>query len=405
MITPQLTPQPARIERRAKSGNDGDSLSVCVFIDALGWRLLERNSWFLRGLADVRGSVETVLGYSCTCDPTILTGLLPRDHGHFSFFRFDPGASPFRTSRWLSRLPATIRDRNRVRSWLSRFERRRLGYSGYFHLYGMPLEWLHYFDYTEKRDLYRPGGIIEGQPTIFDRFAEGGVKTHVSDWRQPESRNLREALEAVARGGTRCLYLYLADLDGVMHAEGTDSPAVANKLREYDRALRGLVTLAQSRYRSVHLHVFSDHGMTDVLGTSDLRARVEALGLTFGTEYAAVYDSTLARFWFQDSAARRRVMKLLDAEATGRVLSADDLEVLGCDFGDDRYGEVIFLLEPGYVFDPSFMGPWVPRGMHGYHPDHADSAAAYLSNTTAAIQPRHLTDLHDLILRDCGVAP
>ena len=114
-------------------------LALFVFVDALGHELAERH----RILADVlpsRRPVETVLGYSCTCAPTILTGRLPRDHGHFSFFAYDPARSPFASFSWLSALPKALTSRARVRNVMSRAAQRRLGYSGYFNLYNVPFD-------------------------------------------------------------------------------------------------------------------------------------------------------------------------------------------------------------------------------------------------------------------------
>jgi len=387
----------------APAGESEDVLSLFVFIDALGWELVRRHPWFLEGLADTRGPVETVLGYSCTCDPTILTGVLPREHGHFSFFRFDPEASPFRGFGALSLLPTFVRERGRVRHWISRATGFMKGYSGYFQLYGVPFRWLRHLDYTERRDLYEPGGILGGQPTLFDHLTESGISFHRSDWRRPEKENLASARAAIESQRPRCMYLYLAELDGLMHAQGTGSSAVAAKLASYDRSLRDLVSAAEGTYSAVHLHVFSDHGMTDVKETVGLRSAVEALGLRFGRDYAAVYDSTMARFWFPSPDARDSVMALLESEDRGRILTDDELAELGCDFPDRRYGEVIFLLDPGFVLDPSFMGSWVPAGMHGFHPSHSDSRAAYLCSHPGLALPQHLTDLLGVMLADCGV--
>jgi predicted AlkP superfamily pyrophosphatase or phosphodiesterase len=388
---------------RELSDASAEAVSIFVFVDALGWEVVRRHPWFLRGLADARGPLETVLGYSCTCDPTILTGRLPREHGHFSFFRFDPDASPFRGMDALRALPRFLRERGRVRHWISRLLGSKLGFTGYFQLYGVPFELLRFLDYTERKDLYEPGGIIGGQDTVFDRFRASEVSYHRSDWRRPEVYNLARAEEALEEDRPRCIYLYLAELDGVMHATGTRGSGVEEKLREYDRALRDLVRRASGLYSEVRLHVFSDHGMTDVIGTVGLRSAVEDLGLSFGTEYAAVYDSTMARFWFPDPVARDRVLALLREEPRGRILEESELAELGCDFPDRRYGEVIFLLEPGYVFDPSFMGSWVPSGMHGYHPSHPDSRAAYFCSHPGLALPQHLTDLYDVMLADAGV--
>jgi hypothetical protein len=111
----------------------------------------------------------------------------------------------------------------------------------------------------------------------------------------------------------------------------------------------------------------------------------------------------MARFWFPEPFARDAILELLGQETNGRVLSDVELAQLGCDFPDRRYGEVIFLLESGHVLDPSFMGSWVPVGMHGYDPSHDDSKAAYLCSHPQTAPPVHLTDLFEVILSDCEV--
>jgi len=81
------------------------SLDLFIFADALGWTLAEKRS-FMRDLFPYRQPCDTLYGYSCTCDPSILTGKLPRDNGHFSFFIYDrEGRSPFRWARHLGWLP------------------------------------------------------------------------------------------------------------------------------------------------------------------------------------------------------------------------------------------------------------------------------------------------------------
>jgi hypothetical protein len=56
-------------------------------------------------------------------------------------------------------------------------------------------------------------------------------------------------------------------------------------------------------------------------------------------------------------------------------------------FADRRYGELVFLMHPGWLISRSdFNGRgWMPVGMHGYHPDDAYSDGIFLSNrqTTA----------------------
>lgn len=371
---------------------------LAVFVDAFGWKVLNRGP-FLDDVLSVKVPLRTLLGYSSSCDPTILTGKRPREHGHFSFFFYDPAQSPFRALAPLQWLPAALSERARFRRLVGAAFARWKGWRGYFQLYNVPFRYLSFFDYSEKKDIYQPGGITGGCPTFLDDFRARGLPFFLSDWRRPETENLRAVIAALQEGRIRFAYLILGGLDGVMHQWGPEHEAAARKVRDYDRWLREVLAAAGRRYAEVRLHVFSDHGMTRVREGCDLMGQIERLGLRFGEDYAAVYDSTMARFWFRRPTARERILQALAGEARGRVLSEEALREYGCDFAGHRYGEAIFLMEPGVVIHPSFMGRTLLAGMHGYDPDHEDSVAAYASSVVAAARPASLMDLAGL-LRD-----
>ena len=67
-----------------------DMVKVFVFVDALGWKQVERYD-FLRDLLPNRRKIEMQFGYSCTAIPTILTGESPAVHGHLAFYDYAPG--------------------------------------------------------------------------------------------------------------------------------------------------------------------------------------------------------------------------------------------------------------------------------------------------------------------------
>src|ERR1044072_641163 len=94
-------------------------LNIFTFIDAFGWEILQHHH-FLDDVLTTKAPLQTVLGYSSTCIPTILTGKMPKDHGHLSFFKFDPAHSPFGVCRCLSILPNFITRRGRVRRMMSK---------------------------------------------------------------------------------------------------------------------------------------------------------------------------------------------------------------------------------------------------------------------------------------------
>lgn len=372
-------------------------ISLFVFIDALGWEILSRQQAFLDELLTRRAPVESIFGYSSTCDPTIITGQMPREHGHFSFFRYDPAHSPFHLCRLLSGLPSAVTRRGRVRRMMSKLIGRLYGYTGYFQIYNMPFDRIQLFDYTEKRDIYQPGGINSGARTIFDYLRERQIPFLLSNWRKSETDNLAELRRHVAEGQIRFAYLYMAAMDATLHDDGSPSARVDAKIAWYARQVQEIYTLACTQYDEVRLHVFSDHGMTNVIRSVDVMRHIDALPLRFGVDYAAMYDSTMARFWFLTPSAREAISTALSAIPEGHLMTEEEMAGYGCDFPDQQYGQLFFLLEPGYLLCPSFMGEKPLAGMHGYDPTHADSLASYLTNCPTSRLPRRLDDFYALM--------
>lgn len=376
------------------------SLDLFVFVDALGWELAcERQ--VLSRVCTHRFPLESVLGYSCACIPTILTGVKPAQHGHFAFYRKIDGASPFHGLEWLDRIPAWLSRRSRVRGWLSRFLATRLGFTGYFNLYNVPFRMLPLLDYSEKRDLFRPGGILAGAPTLFDDLEHRRIPHFVADWHAGESDRFRCLEAVVRRGEIRAAYLHLGRLDAVLHRDGTHSTAVERQVREYDEKLTRLLDVAGGRYQDVRLHVFSDHGMADITELTDVEGLLAARGLAQGRDYLGVFDSTMARFWVLDERAGPRLSEALRSLGTGRLLDAGDLDRFGCAFPGREYGELIYLVQPGAMIFPNFMGAAHVAGMHGYDPGHRVSLASYLGTHPPPAPPRGLWDLKALMLSSC----
>lgn len=381
----------------------GNKLTLAVFLDALGWRIAEQHS-FLHNELPYRTPLATTFGYSSTCDPTILTGALPQEHGHFAFFRYSPDESPFQKILWPRRIPKSVARRGRVRRWVSKVVRLQMGYQGYFQLYNMPFGLLSEVDYTEKRDIYQKGGINGGQTTLFDDLRAKQIPFHLSDWRQSEESNLARAKAALQTGEPRFAYLFLAHLDSVLHAVGTRSEGVKQKLRWYEKELQSLIALAHKHYEDVQLVLFSDHGMTDIHSECRLMETIEQLPLQQATDYFAIYDSTMARFWFLNDHAAKVIDKALTDHPQGRWLSAETLAEWGCDFHDQRYGQSFFLLHPGVLLNPSHMGEYRLAGMHGYEPDHIDSTAFFGTSDPTLVAPKGLHEIRKVLSESAGIA-
>lgn len=372
------------------------SLSLFIMVDACGWEIV-KNDPFLQRIAPHRHKLESVFGYSSTCVPSIVSGRWPDEHRNWCYFIHDPKNSPFRFLRWLKALPKAVTSRRFFRRWLTKLVKHRLGFKGYFDLYNIPFEHIDQFDFTEKNSPLQPRGMNRGE-NIFDTLVQKGVPHFVSDPNQSEEAN-RDALSAHLKAGDiDFAFMYWAGLDGLLHRVGNDSPEIPAKLRVYEQWIEALHQQTSEHYDEVKLHVFSDHGMANCDEHLDLKARIEQLPLQFGRDYAVVYDSTMARFWFFNDAARQQISRLLAEVPQGRILPESELQSLRAHFDDHQFGELIYLVKEGVLIVPSHMGERPIRAMHGYHPHDPHSYATLFTNqpTLPAIVT-HIPHLHRLM--------
>lgn len=382
----------------------GRRVHIFVLIDALGWQILEESPDFLSDLLPHRRALRTVLGYSSGAIPSLLSGRTPAQTGHWNLYYYDPAGSPFRWLRPFLFLPGALLDNRISRKILKEMGRRFLGLGPLFECAVSPrvLPW---FNWVEKRNIYAPGGI-SGAPSIFDRLEEDGIPYCVYSYHQMKDKQILDQARLDLRSGKAEFYfLYLSELDGFLHSHRSDAGKVERQVKWYADELRDLFSVARQCDPAAAFTVLSDHGMTPIEHHYDLVHEVESLGLRMPRDYLAVYDSTMARFWFFNEAARAAVAAKLASLSFGRVLSPEELEQLGIYFPDHRYGEMIFLVHPGWLLAHSdFNGRgWSPVGMHGYHPDDSNSDAIFLSNQAPATVLRTITDVFQCM--EAAMAP
>ncbi|MFO1498396.1 MAG: alkaline phosphatase family protein [Verrucomicrobiota bacterium] len=378
-------------------------LPLFIMIDACGWEVIKQEP-FGAAFAPERKRLQSVFGYSSTCIPTILSGRWPTEHRNWCYFVYDPERSPFRFLRPLRWLPKALTSRRIFRHWLSKRVKVRLNFRGYFDLYNIPFEHISLFDFSEKKSPLQPKGMNCGS-NIFDFLETKEIPYYVSHPAKSEAENKAELFLQIRKERIDFAFLYWPDLDGLLHREGNDSPLIGPKLRQYEGWIAELLGSAENHYHQVHLYIFSDHGMANCVETLDLRKRIDALDLQVGRDYAAVYDSTMARFWFLKSRAREAIVACLNTIPQGRILPDEELAALHTLFEDRHFGELIFLVREGVLIVPSHMGERPIRGMHGYHPSEKHSYAALFTNQPAACeQVKALPDLFHLMVAEAEQA-
>lgn len=355
-------------------------ITIFMFIDAMGWEVL-KNREFLPNILPYRQPIEMQFGYSCTAVPTILTGERPDTHKHLSFYYYNPEESPFKIFKnlGLHYLPSAIMDRWRVRHMLSKFVAKMYQFTGYFEMYAMPFNKLHYFDYIEKTDLFVPGGLSP-VPNLADELVKNNIPYSISNWRLTEEQNIEAMISEVKKGDIRFAFLYTAAMDALLHKVTKDGKEIQPKLDWYAKNVKRLIDSVKKNYKDYSLFLISDHGMTTLTERVDVMKPIETLGLKFGVDYAAVYDSTMARFWFFNDNARTSILSALKDIPYSKILEDDYLKKHGVYFEDDMFGETILLMDPGVQIEPCHMGRKALPGMHGFAPEHPDSMASFLAN-------------------------
>ncbi len=378
-------------------------LPLFVFIDACGWEII-KDSAFVRDLAPNRKRLTSVFGYSSACVPSIVSGRWPAEHRNWSYFIYAPQRSPFRFLRPLRWLPRQLTSRRMFRRWLSKLVKHQMNFRGYFDLYNVPFEHISLYDFTEKKSPLQPGGMNQGL-NIFDHLERTEIPYHVSAPERTEETNLAALIRDVRSESIDFAFLYWPGLDGLLHQVGNQSEEIAPKLRGYESWINSLYSVAGQHYEEVRLYVFSDHGMANCDERLDLKGRVEGLALRVPDDFAVMYDSTMARFWFKHDRARLLITNLLRGIPEGRIIPDDELKALGAFFPDREFGELIYLVKEGVLIVPSHMGERPIRAMHGYHPDDPQSYAALCTNQMSIPdEVAAIPDVFQLMMRDARLA-
>ena len=103
-------------------------LPLFLFIDAFGWEILKKHSFFLNDRIVYQKRLKTILGYSSACDPSIISGRLPNEHGHWNSFYYSPQSCPYKWLKWLRIFPECVMNHHRIRSKLSNLIKVRINY-------------------------------------------------------------------------------------------------------------------------------------------------------------------------------------------------------------------------------------------------------------------------------------
>ncbi len=152
-------------------------------------------------------------------------------------------------------------------------------------------------------------------------------------------------------------YISFHELDGIAHRHGTKSQEVINEIKRLDEIISKINWDM----------IMSDHGMIDI--TEFVRVPE--------TEKCFI-DSTLARYWSEKP----------------ENMPMDKCKPIK---ENKKYGDFIYLANPGVCFLPNYWQTKECKGMHGYDPKIRDMKAFYIIKKEGKKKDLTMAQLHEEI--------
>ncbi len=374
-----------------------DEIHLIFLIDGLGWEVIRDESMF-EFPQGIRSPLDTVLGFSSSAIPTILTGKMPEDHGFWNLFYRNEKGTDFPLFNYVSKLDPKISNNKYVRKSLliaNKFVRK---FKGYYQAYDFPSEKLSKIAISESNDIYSVGGI-GGSNSLIDyldeNFKEEYLKYSYKDGLCDDE--IFGAIKfGISKDDPKVVFAYFCEYDAFGHKNATNSSLMKKRAREYASNVEAVVKLCKKKYNHVKLDVFSDHGMVPFEKGVDLFGHLNELWPDWEKSIFSFVDSTMARFYCNEEQGER-LKRCLDG-FEGRWLAQDELDKYHVDF-KGKYGNAFYILSAGSQFVPSHMEKGHCEGMHGYLPEDKNMLASHITNYDVEDSPKHIADLFDHLKR------
>ncbi len=365
------------------------------FLDALRYKDINSNNTpFLSKLqSEGRGGpLETLLAFEGIA-ATLFTGTYPSQHGIWTRYYADANG-PFKWITPFVPLLDKVADSKPVVSKMLRYSMMQISnslvHASYFPgIDEVPLRQLVRMSFSLKKNLFEPSCFAV--PSLFDILTENAVPFRYLDHGLFDSDGSVYHRAVTSDNLKDVVAVRLIDLDTASHNHGLEGPGRIRTLRETDRFVEGIVSAWRQRNPSLAILCFADHGMVPVESSVNVEALLSAAGFNAFRDFGMFLDSTMARFWGGEHVLSR-IRRTLETLGCGRILSEDDLALYKLP-RSPVWGNMIFLLRPGFVISPNFFDRnGHVKAMHGYDPSTPGLETIIMMNWPEHITPRTLTN-------------
>ncbi|MBU8901122.1 MAG: alkaline phosphatase family protein [Victivallales bacterium] len=355
-----------------------DSPHVFIYLTGPGWHILQEHG-FLNKDCKHQFPIHAQLGCSHAALSTALTGKKPDEHGRFSSYYFKKSNTALETAQ--------------------RFYTKVLGKkSGYYGKYSVPIRNLNCFVQSNHQAMSLTPGHFAPLISIVDLVKEKKLAHCIVNANSsspiPALKNITRRLE---NKSLDFAFVQIEEMDNLLHYYPRDHQRISKKLKQYEKQIKKIISAGNTKNSNFNLTVLSGHGMTFAPQKINIKKKIDSLGMTYGYDYHAVYDPTMALFWYKTKFAKSIILDKLRELRHCKVLNLKDKKDFGVNFKDRRYGETIALVDPGFQISPNDVLAKPLPGMHGYDPYHSDSLGACLSTQAIAPSPGQVKDFFNIM--------
>lgn len=348
------------------------------------------------------GRLKTILGYS-GIGATFLTGKMPQEHNIWTEFyhRNNSGLAFFKNANFLENSFLEKPIRLAINFYLNLL--RLVAGKNYFHkIQQIPLAKLGQFK-TALVDNWICTHYVSGD-SYFEILRKKQIPFLAIDWpllinnrgfsiipfyRNNDQTKTKLFFKKIDKA--QVIWLRLWDLDTASHRYGIRSTQFKEAIDRLDDFIVSL--MSQVKQRKADYLLWSDHGMVKVTKRIDINKAVSGLNLDY------FLDSTLARFWFKDRQAKEKLEKVLaQFKKDGHILTDKERKIYQLNFMDNRYGDLVFLVNPGVLIYPNFYQKNKPvLAMHGYDPSYPDQFGMYITSLGKGRQDLEMKDMFPIL--------
>lgn len=362
---------------------------------------------FLRKLKSA--PLETVLGYSITCHPSMYTGVYPDKHkiafhwvkgkkknGPYTFLSYFPNFFPF-SNAYFQALVSHYYAKLFLKKKASPF-------MGYGKLLNLPMKFWNQIDINEFKYWDDDNYINEEIKTIFELARENDYKYHVSNMHKPNLGKL-SSVKSVNPEKYDWVYYFIGESDHVSHEFEQHSEEGISFLKKLDDFIKSEYEKFESLYGNdgFDLIFWSDHGHIPIKKRIDLHSLFKENKVNLKNSFHLV-DSTTVRFWPKNDIERDKIKEIMKQIPEVTLMEDEDYRKLHLAKDTDLYGELFYYLKAETVFVYTIHGfGKTTKSMHGYHPNDEGNDGLFVSNRNITSDKVSLPDVFVSTIKSLGI--